>query len=87
MHRVGIETFGRVEFQHTIGAQDINGADFGNHIARDLARNTVKTLLRLKGLRHQFAKPLEEDARTCGKVSHRVHAPDNDNPGAKCARR
>lgn len=74
----GIETFGRIEFEHAIGAQHVDGTHFRDHVLRDLAHDLVKALLRLERLRHQFAQPLEKNARTRGEVSHRVASPENN---------
>ncbi len=76
MHRRLVQTFGRVKFEHAIGAQHVNRAHFRNHVLRNLANDPVKALLRLERFRHELAQPLEENARTCGKVSHRVGSPE-----------
>ena len=74
----GIETLGGIEFQNSIGTQHVDGTHFRDHVLRDLAHDLVQALLRLERLRHQFAQPLEKNARTRGEVSHRVASPEND---------
>ncbi len=65
-----VQTFGGVKFEHAVGAQHIDRAHLGHHVAGDLANDPVEPLLRLKRLRHQLAQPLEQNARTAGQVSH-----------------
>ncbi len=65
-----IKTFGGVELKHAIGAKNVKGADFRNHILRDFTDNPVKTLLRLQRLRHQFAQPLQQHAGTGCQITH-----------------
>ena len=81
-----VQTFGCIELENAIGAKDVDGAHFRNHVLCDLAHNLVQTLLRLKRLRQQFAQPLEENARTRREVSHRV-PPDIDTPQQRHAAR
>ncbi|MNU76403.1 hypothetical protein D3C71_659550 [compost metagenome] len=75
MHGILVETFGGVKFQHAVGAQHVDRANLRHHVAGNLTDDLVQTVLRFKVLRHHFAQPLEQDARTCGKVSHRVCSP------------
>jgi len=49
------QAFGGVKFKDAIGAQHIDRANLGNHVAGNLADNPVKALLRLQRLRHQLA--------------------------------
>ena len=75
VHRILVQTFGRIEIENAVRAENIGGAHFGDHVVRDLTNDPVQSLLRLERLRHQFAQPLEQDAGTRRKVSHRVFAP------------
>ncbi|MEY9780017.1 hypothetical protein ABIA23_001419 [Sinorhizobium fredii] len=71
-----VQTFGGVKLEHAVGAQHIDRAHFRDHVLCDLAHDPVKALLRLERFRHELAQPLEENARTRGKVSHRVGSPE-----------
>ena len=50
MDGVRVQTFGGVEFEHRIGAQHIERADFGDHVLGDVAHDPVEPLLRLQRL-------------------------------------
>ena len=76
MDGVLVQTFGGIEFENAIGAQHVDRAHFRDHVLRDLANDPVKALLRLERFRHQFAQPLEQDARTRREVSHRASSPE-----------
>jgi hypothetical protein len=73
-----VQTLGRVKLKHAVGAQHIDGAHFRDHVLRDLAHDPVKALLRLERFRHELAQPLEENAWTRRKVSHRVRSPEQN---------
>ena len=62
--RFALQTFGRIEFENTIGAQDINGTDFRDDVRGDQHHDLVESLLRRDRLRHDFAKPAEQKARS-----------------------
>lgn len=64
VNRGRIQTFGCIEFENAVRAQDVKRAHFRDHVLRDLANDPVKPLLRLKSLRHQFAEALQHDTRT-----------------------
>jgi len=50
-----LEAFGRIKFEDAVGAEHVDRAHLGHHVARDLADDPVKALLRLERLRHQLA--------------------------------
>ena len=70
VNRTGIQTFRRVEFEHRVGAQHIEGAHLRDHVLCDVAHDTVETLLRLQRLRHELAEPFQKHARSGGHVTH-----------------
>ncbi len=83
-----IEAFSRVELEDAVGAQHVDGTHFRDHVLRDLAHDLVQAFLRLERLRHEFAQPLEKNARARGEVSHRVASPENDvTPHRRAPRR
>ncbi len=74
MHGVAIEALGGVEFQGGIDAQHIDGADLRNHVGGDQHHNLVQAFLRADRLRHHFAKPAQQHARTAERASHDVRS-------------
>ena len=61
-----------IQLENAIGSRDIDRAHLRPHVLGDLANDAVEALLWLEWLRHQFAEPLEQNARTRRQVSHRV---------------
>jgi hypothetical protein len=59
MHGVGIEALGGVELQHLAGAQNIDRADLGHHLAGDEPHDLVEPFLRGTGTRHHIPEPPE----------------------------
>lgn len=72
---VGIETDGRIELEHRVGAEHIERADFGHHVGGDIAHDPVEPFLWLEGLRHQFAEPFQKYARPGGHVTYHSPSP------------
>lgn len=70
VHRAGVEALGGVEFQHGVGAQDVERADLRHHVGGDLTHDAVEPRLRLERLRHQFAEPFQQYARAAAQVTH-----------------
>ena len=71
VHRLAIETFGCVEFERAILAQDVNRADFGDEIAGDQDDKPVQSLLRADGRGHHLAEAAQQNARSSESASHR----------------
>src|SRR5215472_11787243 len=72
VHGVAIEAFGCIQFERRIDAQHIDGADLRNHVGGDQHHDLVKALLRADRLRHDFAKPTQQHARTTKRATHGV---------------
>jgi hypothetical protein len=64
VHGVAIEAFGCIELERGIDAQHINRADLRNHVGGDQHHDLVEAFLRADRLRHHFAKPAQQHART-----------------------
>src|SRR6516165_6161439 len=87
VHGVAIEAFGCIEFERRIDAQHIDGADLRNHVGGDQHHDLVKAFLRADRLRHDFAKPTQQHARTTKRATHGVRSlgPGCDRSGARDA--
>ena len=64
VHGVAVEAFCCIEFERGIDAQHINRADLRNHVGGDQHHDLIKAFLRADRLRHHFAKPTQQHART-----------------------
>ena len=62
--RLALQTFRGIEFQNAVGTQDVDRTDFGDDVRRDQHDDLVESLLRRDRLRHDFAKPAEQKARS-----------------------
>ena len=71
---VAVEAFGGVKFQRGIDAQHIDGAHLRNHVGGDQHHDLVKAFLRADRLRHRFAKPAQQHARTAERAAHGVRS-------------
>ena len=74
VHGVAIEALGGVEFERGIDAQHIDGADLRNHVGGDQHHDLVEAFLRADRLRHDFAKPAQQHARTAERAAHGVRS-------------
>ena len=74
VHGFTLEAFGGVEFERGIAAQHIDGADLRNHVGGDQHHDLVKAFLRADRLRHHFAKPTQQHARTAERATHGVRS-------------
>jgi len=74
VHGVAIEAFGGIQFEGGIDAQHIDGADLRNHVGGDQHHDLVKAFLRADRLRHDFAKPTQQHARTTKRATHGVRS-------------
>ena len=70
VHGVALQAFGGVELQRGIDAQHIDRADLRNHVGGDQHHDLVKAFLRADRLRHHFAKPAQQHARTAECATH-----------------
>jgi len=62
--RLPVQAFGRIELKNAVSAQDINRTHFGDDIRGDQHNDLVESLLRRDRLRHDFAEPAEQKARS-----------------------
>ena len=74
VHGVPVEAFGGVELERGIDAQHIDGAHLRNHVGGDQHHDLVKAFLRADRLRHDFAKPAQQHARTAERATHGVRS-------------
>ena len=70
VHGVALQAFGGVQLQGGIDAQHIDGAHLRNHVGGDQHHDLVKAFLRADRLRHHFAKPAQQHARTAECATH-----------------
>ena len=74
VHGFVLEAFGRVKFKRGVAPQHIDGADLRNHVGGDQHHDLVKAFLRADRLRHDFAKPAQQHARTAERATHGVRS-------------
>ncbi len=72
VHRRLVETFGGVEFERAVHAQHVDRADLGHHVGGDQHHDLVQAFLRADLLRHHFAEPAQQHARTAECATHDV---------------
>ena len=72
MDGVALQSFGGIEFERGVDAQDIDRAHLRNHVCGDQHHDLVKALLRADRLRHHFAKSAQQHARTAERATHGV---------------
>ena len=72
VHGVALQAFGGIELERGVDAQDIDRAHLRNHVGGDQHHDLVKALLRADRLRHHFAKPAQQHARTAERATHGV---------------
>ena len=58
--RFAVQAFGRVELEPAVGAQHIDRADLRDHVGGDVDDDLVEPRLRADRLRHDFAKPAQQ---------------------------
>jgi hypothetical protein len=87
VHGVAIEAFGCIKFERGVDAQHIDRADLSHHIGGDQHHDLVQAFLRAYRLRHDFAKPTQQHARTTERATHGVRSlgPGYDRSGARDA--
>ena len=67
-----VEAFGGVELERAVDAQHVDGADLRHHVGGDQHHDLVEAFLRADRLRHHFAKPAQQHARTAERATHDV---------------
>ena len=72
VHRRLVQAFGGVELERAVDAQHVDGADLRHHVGGDQHHDLVQALLRADRLRHHFAKPAQQHARTAERATHDV---------------
>ena len=65
-----LQAFGGREFEFALPVDQIDRADFGDHVGSDQHDDLVEPLLRALRLRHDFAQPAEQNARTADGARH-----------------
>ena len=76
-----IEALGGVKLEGAVDAQDINRADLRNHVGGDQHNDLVEAFLRADRLRHHFAKPAQQHARTAERATNHVRSLGRSSAG------
>ena len=72
VHGLAVEAFGRVKLERAVDAQHVDGTDLRHHVGGDQHDDLVEAVLRADRLRHHFAKPAQQYARTSQRAAHGV---------------
>ena len=72
VHGLGFQAFGGIELEPAVHAQHIDGADLRHHVGGDQHHDLVEAFLRADRLRHHFAEPSQQHARTAERATHGV---------------
>ena len=72
VHRLSVQALGGVEFEAAVAPHDIDRADLGDHVGGDMDHDLVEARLRAHRLRHDFAEPAQQKARSAECAAHRV---------------
>ncbi len=72
VHGFRLEAFGGVKLERAVDAQHVDGADLRHHVGGDQHHDLVEAFLRADRLRHHFAKPAQQHARTAERATHGV---------------
>ena len=67
-----LQAFGGVKLERAVDAQHVDGADLRHHVGGDQHDDLVEAVLRADRLRHHFAKPAQQHARTAERATHRM---------------
>ncbi len=70
--RLAVQTFGGVELELAVGAQHVDRADFGDHVGGDVDDDAVEARLRAHRLRHDLAKPAQQQTRSAQTAAHHI---------------
>ena len=74
VHGVAVEALGGVELERGVDAQHIDRADLRHHVGGDQHHDLVEAFLRADRLRHDFAEPAQQHARTAERATHGVRS-------------
>ena len=72
VHGLRLQALGGVELEPAVDAQHVDGADLRHHVGGDQHHDLVEAFLRADRLRHHFAKPSQQHARTAERATHGV---------------
>ena len=72
VHGLRIQALGGVQLQAAVDAQHIDRANLRHHVGGDQHHDLVEAILRADRLRHHFAKPTQQHARTAERATHGV---------------
>ncbi len=67
-----VEALGGVEFKRAVDPQHVDGAHLRHHVGGDQHHDLVEAFLRADRLRHDFAEPAQQYARTAQRAAHGV---------------
>ena len=70
MDRLAVQTLGGVELEIAVGAQHIDRADLGHHVGGDMDDDPVQPRLRAHRLRHDLAKPAQQQTGSAQSAAH-----------------
>ena len=66
-----VQTLGGVELERAVDAQHVDRAHLRHHVGGDQHHDLVEAFLRADRLRHDFAEPSQQHARTAERATHR----------------
>ena len=69
---VRVQALGGEELERAVVAQHVERADLGDHVGGDQDDDLVEAVLRRHRLRHDFAQPAQQHARTADRATHHV---------------
>src|SRR5258705_325764 len=72
VHGLCVQALGGIELEAAVDAQHIDRADLRHHVGGDQHHDLVEAFLRADRLRHHFAKPAQQHARTAERATHGV---------------
>ena len=74
MDGVAVEALGGVKLERAVDAQHVDRADLRHHVGGDQHHDLVEAFLRADRLRHDFAEPAQQHARTAERATHGVRS-------------
>ena len=70
VHGLAVEALGGIKLERAVDAQHVDGADLRHHVGGDQHHDLVEAVLRADRLRHDFAKPAQQYARSSQRAAH-----------------
>ena len=74
VHGLAVQALGGVKLERAVDAQHVDRADLRHHVGGDQHHDLVEAFLRADRLRHHFAKPAQQHARTAERATHGVRS-------------